>query len=95
MFLADDIVLFPMRGLLFVFKEIHEAVAQEIENESQTIRNRLSELYVLLESGQISEDEFAAEEGELLDRLDEIESGEDEDEEPEEEPDEQTEEEPD
>ena len=75
MFLIDDILLFPARGILAVFREIHNAAQQEVANEEDAIRTHLSELYMLLETGRITEDEFAQGEKELLDRLDEIESG--------------------
>lgn len=39
MVIADDILLFPMRGLLFIFREIHKAVQQEFKNEAEAIRS--------------------------------------------------------
>ncbi len=74
MVIADDILFFPMRGLLFVFKEIHKAVQEESKNEAAAIRGELSRLYLLLESGQLTEVQFDEREKELLDRLDELES---------------------
>lgn len=74
MVIVDDILLFPMRGLLFVFKEIHKAVQEEFKNEAEGIRGELSRLYLQLESGQLTEAQFDQREKELLDRLDELES---------------------
>ncbi len=73
MFLIDNILLSPARGLLAVFREVHNAAEQEIANRAETIRARLSELYLLLEAGQLTEEDFTAEEKTLLDRLDAIE----------------------
>lgn len=73
MVIVDDILLFPMRGLLFVFQEIHKAVQQEFKNEAEAIRGELSRLYLLLESGQLTEAQFDESEKKLLDRLDELE----------------------
>ncbi len=73
MFIADDVVLFPFKSLLKVFKEIYNAAVQEMEAESDGIRNELSQLYLALEAGTLSEDAFDARERELLDRLDLIE----------------------
>lgn len=70
MFLIDDLLLFPARGLLFVFREIHHAAQQAQGNAADQLRNDLTELYMQLETKQITEDEFTAREAELLDRLD-------------------------
>ena len=70
MFLLDDLLLSP---LLWVFKEINEAVQQDQAGEGEAVTRSLSELYMKLETGAITEEEFAAEEKQLLDRLDAIE----------------------
>ena len=72
MFLIDDILLAPARGLLWVFKEIHRAAEEEQANEADAITAKLSELYMMLETGQMTEAEFDAAEKALLDRLDAI-----------------------
>jgi hypothetical protein len=72
MFLIDDILLSPAKGLLWVFREIHDAAQQELAGESETITAALSELYMRLETGQITEAEFDAQETTLLDRLDRL-----------------------
>jgi hypothetical protein len=74
MFLLDDLLLAPFKGVFAVIREIHEAAKQEKINEADDIRNRLSELYMLLETKQITEQEFDDQERELLDRLDELEA---------------------
>jgi hypothetical protein len=72
MFIVDDILLFPVRSILWIFREMHNAAREEVENETMSITNELSELYMMLETGKITESEFDAREKELLDRLDEI-----------------------
>ena len=74
MFLIDDILLMPARGLLAVFQELHNAAEQEFANEGEAIRTELNQLYMMLETGQITEEEFDRQEKELLDRLDEFET---------------------
>lgn len=74
MLIVDDLLAAPFRGLLWVMREIVEAAEQELEAEADEIRDRLRELYMLLETGRITEAEFDAEEGPLLDRLDELEN---------------------
>jgi len=81
MFLIDDIILAPVRGLFWVFKEIRDTAEEEQANEAEDITAKLSELYMMLETGQMTEAEFDAEEKALLDRLDaikEMEGGEEE-----------------
>ena len=73
MFLIDDLLLMPARGIMAAFREIHNAVQQESANESESIRTELGELYMRLETKQLSEAEFDQREKELLDRLDELE----------------------
>jgi hypothetical protein len=76
MFLVDDILLSPVKGVLWVFREIHDAAQQELAGESETITAALSELYMRLETRQITEAEFDAQEKTLLDRLDRLQAGE-------------------
>jgi len=72
MFLVDDLLLAPVKGVLWVFREIHDAAQQELAGESESITAALSELYMKLETGQITEAEFEAQEKKLLDRLDQL-----------------------
>jgi hypothetical protein len=72
MFLIDDLLLAPIHGVLWVARKIDEAVSQEQEKEEEELKARLRELYQRLESGQLGEQEFEAQEAELLDRLDAI-----------------------
>jgi hypothetical protein len=72
MFLIDDILLSPLRGILWIAREVDKAAQEELANESETIKADLSELYLMLETGRITEEEFDAREKKLLDRLDEI-----------------------
>ncbi|MFA4904614.1 MAG: gas vesicle protein GvpG [Desulfobaccales bacterium] len=72
MFLIDDILMAPARGLFWIFKEIHHAAEEEQANEADAITAKLSDLYMMLETGQMTEAEFSAAEKSLLDRLDAI-----------------------
>lgn len=58
---------------MFVFREIHNAAQEEVAGEAETIRTELRELYMMLETGRITEEQFDSREKELLDRLEEIE----------------------
>ena len=84
MLIVDDILTAPFNGLFWIFKEIHRAAEEEQANEADAITAKLSELYMMLETGQMTEAEFDAAEKTLLDRLDAIkerEGGEEEDDE--------------
>lgn len=72
MFLLDDLLLAPARGLMSVFRSLHDAALEELAHEAENIRIQLSEMYVLLETGQMSEEEFDRNEQELLARLERI-----------------------
>jgi hypothetical protein len=72
MFIIDDILLAPFHGLFWIFREIRNAAQQECANEAETITAELSELYMMLETGRITESEFDAREKELLDRLEKL-----------------------
>jgi hypothetical protein len=72
MFLIDDLLLSPVKGVFWVFREIHDAAEKELAGESEAITGALSELYMKLETGQITETQFDAQEKVLLDRLDRL-----------------------
>jgi len=72
MLLVDSLLASPFKGLLWIFREIHKAAQEETANEAESITHSLAELYAQLETGQITEEEFAVEETRLLDRLDAI-----------------------
>jgi hypothetical protein len=74
MLIVDDIALFPIRSILWIFRELHHAVQKELANEADTITAELTELYKMLETGTITEGEFESREKDLLDRLEAIEA---------------------
>jgi hypothetical protein len=82
MLLVDDILCAPFTSLLWVFREIDKLAREELAGESQSIAEQLRLLYMQLETGRITEQEFDAEEKILLDRLDAIDSRMEDEEEP-------------
>lgn len=70
MLLIDDLLLAPLHGLLWAAGKLNEAASQQREQEEEVLKSRLRELYLRLESGQLGEEDFEAQEAELLDRLD-------------------------
>jgi hypothetical protein len=74
MLLVDDILLFPVHSIMWVFREIGEIAQKELAGEATSITEQLRILYMQLETGRISEAEFDVGEKLLLDRLEAIES---------------------
>jgi hypothetical protein len=72
MFIVDDLLMAPAHGLLWIFQEIHRAAQEEMVSDAESITAELSALYMKLETGKVTEEEFAAEEKLLLERLDKI-----------------------
>lgn len=73
MFLIDDILLAPLKGVVWLGKMINEIVEREVSDEGR-IKERLMELRVRFELDEISEEEYNRQEKELLERLDAIRS---------------------
>ena len=72
MLLVDDLLLAPLTGLLWVFRKIHDAAQEEMLGEADAITQELRDLYMMLETGRVTEAEFDARERALLDRLEVI-----------------------
>jgi len=57
---------------MYLAKQIHKTAEEEFLNE-ENVSAELSELYMMVETGKITEEEFNNRESELLNRLEEIE----------------------
>jgi hypothetical protein len=72
MLLLDKLLFSPLSATVWAARQVHNVIQQEEAAEPERITADLSELYMMLETGRISEAEFDAREKELLDRLDRI-----------------------
>jgi hypothetical protein len=72
MFIVDDILFSPVKSIFWLFRELHRAARQDRVNEAESLTAQLSELYMMLETGQLSEEAFDRREAEILDRLDKL-----------------------
>ncbi len=72
MLLIDDLLMSPVRGLMFVLREVAKSAEAEQEAEERTVMAQLSALHRALDNGEITEDAFDAQESRLLARLDHI-----------------------
>ncbi|MDO9577716.1 MAG: gas vesicle protein GvpG [Candidatus Cloacimonadales bacterium] len=71
MFLIDDILLAPVKGVIWLGKMVNEAVEKETSDEG-VIKEKLMELQLQFELDEISEEEYNKKEKEILERLDVI-----------------------
>lgn len=72
MLFLDDILLLPISGLKFIFRTLQQ-VAEEQYTDSGPAKERLLELQLQLESGEITEEQYAREEADVFRELREIE----------------------
>lgn len=69
MLILDNLLLSP---LLWIFREINNTVQKEEAGAAEAVTRSLSELYMKLDTGAMTEEQFEAAETQLLDRLDAI-----------------------
>ncbi len=71
MFILDDILLFPLTGFKFILRTL-EKTAEEQYTDDAPLKEALLELQMKLETGDITEDEYIQQEGQILRDLREI-----------------------
>jgi len=71
MFLIDDILLAPLKGVIFVGKKINEIIVKEMSDEG-AVKERLMALQLKFEMDEMDEDEYDRKEDELLQLLENI-----------------------
>src|SRR6266704_7075608 len=71
MFLIDDLIIAPEKAVFFLFESLAKKAREEWLDEAP-IRQELQEIYMLLETGKISDKEFEARECLLVERLEQI-----------------------
>ena len=75
MFLLDDIILLPLRlpvaGFNWIMKQIQTMANEELMND-QPWKERLIELQMMLEVGDLTEEEYAREEAQVFAALRDI-----------------------
>jgi len=69
MFILDDILLAPVKGLVWLCEKLDEVAEKELTDEGR-IKEELMALQLQFELDQISEQEYNQKEQELLARLD-------------------------
>lgn len=69
MFIIDDILLAPIKGILWISNKIHRLAEEELEDTEEKIKRELLDLQMLFETDQISEGEYQKGENDILERL--------------------------
>lgn len=72
MLMIDDLLMLPFSGFSFVLKTL-QRVAEEQYTDDAPIKERLLELQLQLESGEISEQEYTRLEADIMRQLREVE----------------------
>ena len=76
-FILDDLLMLPLKlpvaGFNWIMKQIQTMADEELNND-QVWKERLIELQMMLEVGDISEEEYAAEEAQVFQALRDIRS---------------------
>ena len=68
MFLIDDILLAPLKGVIWIGKKLNEAAVKDFSDEGK-IKEELMKLQLRFELDEINEEEYTKEENKLLERL--------------------------
>jgi len=71
MFLIDDLLMAPLKGVIFIAEKINEVIVKETSDEG-AIKERLMSLQLKFEMDEISEEEYDRREDELLGMLENI-----------------------
>jgi hypothetical protein len=71
MFIIDDILLAPLKGILFIGEKINEVIEKETSDEG-AIKEKLMALQLKFEMDEINEEEYDKREDELLKLLENI-----------------------
>ena len=71
MLLIDDLLFAPITGFQFIMRTLAK-VAEEQYTDDAPLKERLLELQVRLDSGEVTEEEYAVEEAQILRELREI-----------------------
>jgi Gas vesicle protein G len=71
MFLIDDILMAPLKGIIFLGNKINEVIEKETSDEG-SIKERLMRLQLQFEMDEIDEEEYDRKEDEILQLLEQV-----------------------
>jgi len=71
MLVVDDLLLFPAKGLMAVFKRVAQAAEEELTDDGK-VKEELLRLQMLFETDKINQEEYERQEDQLMKKLQEI-----------------------
>ncbi len=69
MFLIDDILLAPIKGIVWIAEKVRDMTSEELEDTPEKLQRELLDLQMSLETEQITEAEYQKKEKDVLERL--------------------------
>ena len=72
MFLIDDILLAPIKGIIWIAEKVRDMAAEELEDTPEKLKRELLDLQMALEVEQITEAEYEKKEEDILERLESL-----------------------
>jgi len=72
-FLIDDILLFPVKGVVWLSEKVRDMTLEELEDTPEKLKRELLDLQMTLEAEQITEAEYQTQEKDILERLEALE----------------------
>lgn len=73
MFILDDILLAPIKGVVWLGRKVQEVAERELSDEER-LKEMLMELQLRFELDEINEEEYKGEEEEILEHLEAVRS---------------------
>ena len=71
-FLIDDILLAPIKGIVWLAEKIWDMALEELEDTPEKLQRELLDLQMALEVEQITEAEYQKKEKNILERLESL-----------------------
>jgi len=68
-FLIDDILLAPLKGIVWIAEKVRDMALEELEDTPEKLQRELLDLQMRLEMEEITEQEHKKKEDEILKRL--------------------------
>jgi len=68
-FLLDDILLFPVKGVIWIGEKVQDMALEELEDTPEKLQGELLELQMALEAEQITEANYQEREKDILVRM--------------------------
>jgi len=69
MLIIDDLLLLPFQMLWKIFEGVKDEADKELYPDEEQCKEKLLTLQMALETGQITEEDYEAEEGKIMERL--------------------------